>query len=265
MPFCPQCGVDNPPTARFCDQCGATLIPVPAQQAAPAAAPVAPVAPPQPVVAAQPAGVSAGPSTCPQCGMAVIPGEAFCDSCGAPLMPPAAPAAPALRDPSGVPQQPSYPPPQPVAPLQPVSPPQPAYTPPQPAYAPPAAPAGRSSPTPPPPLPSGRTILAPSQLIVKATGAALPLPTQPQAVIGRGDAVSNFFPDIDLTGHGALDGGVGRRHLRVFVHGGQLMAEDLDSVNGSALNGQKLAPRQPRPLNSGDVLTLGRVELEVRL
>jgi pSer/pThr/pTyr-binding forkhead associated (FHA) protein len=121
--------------------------------------------------------------------------------------------------------------------------PQPSYTPPQPA----------------------RTGLAPAQLIVRATGAALPLPAAQQAVIGRSDAVSNFFPDIDLTGHGALEGGVGRRHVRLFVQGGQLMAEDLDSVNGSALNGQKLAPRQPRPLNTGDMLTLGRVALEVRL
>ena len=28
MPFCPQCGIDNPANARFCDQCGAALIPV---------------------------------------------------------------------------------------------------------------------------------------------------------------------------------------------------------------------------------------------
>lgn len=27
MPFCPQCGVDNPAGARYCDQCGAMLIP----------------------------------------------------------------------------------------------------------------------------------------------------------------------------------------------------------------------------------------------
>jgi hypothetical protein len=196
--------------------------------------------------------------------MAVIPGEAFCDSCGAPLMAPATQVspAPALRDPSGVPQQPSYPPPQPVAPQpayvppQPVAPPQPAYVPPQPAYTPPPAVQ---------PAAPARTSLAPAQLIVRATGATLPLPAGQQAVIGRGDAVSNFFPEIDLTTHGALEGGVGRRHLRLFVQGGQLMAEDLDSVNGSALNGQKLVPHQPRPLNSGDVLTLGRVALEVRL
>jgi hypothetical protein len=37
MPYCPQCGIDNPATARYCDQCGAALIPVTA-----AAAPTSP-------------------------------------------------------------------------------------------------------------------------------------------------------------------------------------------------------------------------------
>ena len=37
-PFCPQCGIDNPANARFCDQCGAALIPV-APVAAPPPAP----------------------------------------------------------------------------------------------------------------------------------------------------------------------------------------------------------------------------------
>jgi hypothetical protein len=81
MPFCPQCGVDNPESARYCDQCGAMLIPVPAQTTAPATAPATSV----PAI---------GPTVCPQCGQAAIPGEAFCDNCGAPL---SAHRAPLLR------------------------------------------------------------------------------------------------------------------------------------------------------------------------
>ncbi|NTU79980.1 MAG: zinc-ribbon domain-containing protein, partial [Chloroflexales bacterium] len=69
MPFCPQCGVENPSSARFCDQCGAVLIAVPVQGR--------PLVPATPVSPAPVAGqASAGPSVCPQCGMAVIPGEA---------------------------------------------------------------------------------------------------------------------------------------------------------------------------------------------
>jgi pSer/pThr/pTyr-binding forkhead associated (FHA) protein len=84
-------------------------------------------------------------------------------------------------------------------------------------------------------------------------------------VVGRADAVSNFFPDVDLTPHGALDTGVGRRHARLLVQGGALLVEDLDSTNGTFLNGARLAPRQPAPLGAGDELRLGNLALRVEL
>jgi hypothetical protein len=246
-PFCPQCGVDNPANARFCDQCGAALIPVPAAPAVPAVSqPVVPTQPAAPAVAA-----SSGVVTCPQCGASAIPGEAFCDNCGAPLNAPSRPIAPA-QAPSysaGVPPQPTYPAPQPSSFGS--SQPAPAYTPPPaPAYTPP-----------PPAVAPQRLALAPSQLIVASSGAALPLPNAAQATIGRADAVSNFFPEIDLNPYGALDNGVGRRHARLFVQGGQVLIEDMDSTNGTVLNGQKLAARQPQPLRDGDQVLVGKLLL----
>lgn len=230
MPFCPQCGVENPSSARFCEQCGATLIPVPVQ--GPSAAPVMGAAP-----------VAAGPQTCPQCGATTLPGEAFCDTCGASLIGPARPVAPAAPL-SGIPPQPMYPPPQPVAP------------PPQPTYPPPPV-------APPPVAVPPRTTLAPARLVVQPTGVAIPLPAAPQALIGRADPVSNFFPDVDLTDYGGLELGVGRRHARLFVQGGQIMVEDLDSTNGTFLNAARLSPRQPTPLQQGDELRLGNLRLRV--
>jgi hypothetical protein len=255
MPFCPQCGVDNPANARFCDQCGAALIPVtPASTVPTSAMPPAPVAPP-PAAAAPAVPVTGGAVTCPQCGASAIPGEAFCDNCGAPLNAPARPAAVAPAPPynAGVPPQPAYPPPQPASYAPP-----PQYTPPPVAPAPPAA-----QPYVPPaaPVAPPRSALAPARLIVAASGVALPLPASAQAVVGRGDPVSNFFPEIDLGPHGALDNGVGRRHLRLFVQGGQVMLEDLDSTNGTILNGQKLAARQPQPLRDGDQIIAGKLLL----
>jgi hypothetical protein len=248
MPFCPQCGVDNPANARFCDQCGAALIPVPATPAVPAAPqPAAPTQPAAPAVAA-----SSGVVTCPQCGASAIPGEAFCDNCGAPLNAPSRPIAPPAQAPSynaGVPPQPTYPAPQPSSLGS--SQPAPAYTlPPVPAYTPP-----------PPVVAPQRLALAPSQLLVASSGAALPLPNAAQATIGRADAVSNFFPEIDLNPYGALDNGVGRRHARLFVQGGQVLIEDMDSTNGTVLNGQKLAARQPQPLRDGDQVLVGKLLL----
>ena len=272
MPFCPQCGVDNPATARYCDQCGAVLIPVPAAPPAPPAAPgpspSAPTIPGAPLVS--------GPVTCPQCGTAAIPGEAFCDNCGAPLSAPARPVAPSPTPPynTGLPPQPSYPAPQPSGRVPPPAPGAPPviYPSPQPipAPTPPAPPTLPGQPGPQPtqpipmpiaPAPVPRTALAPAQLVVAATGVGLPLPNAPQAIVGRADPVSTFYPDVDLTPYGALEQGVGRRHMRLFVQGGQIMVEDLDSTNGTLLNGQKLLPRQPQPLRNGDQLQLGRLAL----
>ena len=119
--------------------------------------------------------------------------------------------------------------------------------------------------TPPPAAAPPRTTLAPARLTIAASGVELPLPAAPQAVIGRADPVSNFFPEIDLGPHGALDNGVGRRHLRIFVQGGQLMVEDLDSTNGTLLNGQKLVARQPQPLRDGDQIIAGKLLLRFQV
>lgn len=249
MPFCPQCGVENPASARFCDQCGAVLVAVPVQ-----GRPVAPAIPVPPAGAAPVTGRAAPmPTSCPTCGAAVIPGEAFCDTCGASLLGPARPTAPAPPF-GGVPPQPSYPAPQPVAPAPPPLVTPPLVTPPQPAPAPEPA-----------PLPPARTTLAPARLVVQPSGATIALPATPQALAGRADAVSNFFPDVDLSEYGGLDLGVGRRHARFFVQGGQIFVEDLDSTNGTFLNAARLSPRQPAPLKQGDELRLANLRLRVEL
>ena len=256
MPFCPQCGVDNPEGARFCDQCGAMLIPVTGAAPAAVAPPAVPAAP------AVPQATASGVITCPQCGTQALPGEAFCENCGAPLNAPLRPVAPAPTPPysSNIPPQASYPPPQPAAP--------PSYetAPPTPAYQPPVAPAIPAPPTPAapayPPASGGyRAGLAPSKLTVVDTGATIMLPNAVQAFVGRADPVSQFFPDVDLTPHGALDQGVGRRHARLFVSGGQVMLEDLDSTNGTHVNDQRLPARQPQPLRDGDQLRFGGLHL----
>jgi pSer/pThr/pTyr-binding forkhead associated (FHA) protein len=57
------------------------------------------------------------------------------------------------------------------------------------------------------------------------------------------------------------DEAVSRRHLEIESRGGVLMATDLDSRNGTALNGEPLD--RPRRLRDGDVLTVGGHRLEV--
>jgi pSer/pThr/pTyr-binding forkhead associated (FHA) protein len=57
------------------------------------------------------------------------------------------------------------------------------------------------------------------------------------------------------------DEAVSWHHLEIESRGGVLMATDLDSRNGTALNGERLG--RPRRLRDGDVLTIGDYRLEV--
>jgi SARP family transcriptional regulator, regulator of embCAB operon len=80
------------------------------------------------------------------------------------------------------------------------------------------------------------------------------LPASGVLVVGRVDTV-----DIALT----WDAAVSRRHAAIVVgQRGELFAEDLDSRNGTYLNGARLAPGR-RPLHPGDVLRCGDTALAV--
>lgn len=80
-------------------------------------------------------------------------------------------------------------------------------------------------------------------------------------VLGRSDAKSSYVPDVDLASFHALDKGVSRRHAAFVRYQGKLHVVDLSSVNGTFLNGNRLTPETPYPVNAGDRLTLGELAL----
>lgn len=82
-----------------------------------------------------------------------------------------------------------------------------------------------------------------------------------QLVMGR--AVDDVVPDVDLTPYNAQDLGVSRRHAKLSRDSETIMVQDLGSINGTFLNGQKLLPYQPRVLRDDDDLVLGRLALAV--
>jgi serine/threonine-protein kinase len=80
-------------------------------------------------------------------------------------------------------------------------------------------------------------------------------------LVGRSDPHSNIFPEIDLSKFDP-ETKVSRRHARIWRKGDQFLIEDLNSVNGTVINDAvRLAPRQPRVLESGDKLRLGETTL----
>lgn len=120
----------------------------------------------------------------------------------------------------------------------------------------PAAPAPATAPAP---------VAAPAalqaRLVVEADNQEFDISGKDNITIGREDAVSNIYPDVDLTPHGGEEGGVSRLHARIFVENGQYMLEDENSTNFTFLNRQRLAAKTPTPLNDNDEVRLGRVLL----
>jgi serine/threonine-protein kinase len=84
-------------------------------------------------------------------------------------------------------------------------------------------------------------------------------------LVGRTDPHSNIFPEIDLSKFDP-ETKVSRRHARIWLEGDTFLVEDLGSVNGTVINDSvRLAPRQPRVLDSGDKLRLGETTLHFLL
>ncbi len=116
-------------------------------------------------------------------------------------------------------------------------------------------------PSPPPGTQESYGTVLTGRLVVQASGAMVPLPPgKTELKIGRLDAASNAFPDIDLAPVGGTpDAGVSRIHARLFLQGGLAYIEDLGSTNYTFVNKQKLQARQPYPLANGAELRFGRL------
>jgi hypothetical protein len=85
-------------------------------------------------------------------------------------------------------------------------------------------------------------------------------------VLGRSDPVANFYPDLDLSPYGGQEGGVSRRHATIIQDDitKALYIEDMNSTNGTRINGFSLEPRRRYRLRDGDELEFGQVRMILR-
>jgi pSer/pThr/pTyr-binding forkhead associated (FHA) protein len=68
---------------------------------------------------------------------------------------------------------------------------------------------------------------------------------------------------VDLTQFGALELGISRVHAMIRQSKGKYQIMDLESSNGTWLENQRLVPKQPYPLESGDRIRIGRLNILV--
>ncbi|MBZ0298794.1 MAG: FHA domain-containing protein [Anaerolineae bacterium] len=83
-------------------------------------------------------------------------------------------------------------------------------------------------------------------------------------VVGRIDKNGDIQPDLDLGPYGAEQAGVSRRHVSLHGDDRALYATDLNSGNGTFINGARLEADKPYLLKQEDELRLGRMKIDVR-
>ena len=118
------------------------------------------------------------------------------------------------------------------------------------------------------PVPAARPVAAGAQaahatlVINRGRSAGKEFPVhEDEAYIGRWDADSGIFPDVDLDSDDP-EAKVSRRHARITRRGGQYYIEDLGSTNGTFINrGRRLLPGDRQPLNDGDEIIIGKTFL----
>lgn len=105
-----------------------------------------------------------------------------------------------------------------------------------------------------------RVILTP----VGVTGRPMPLEIRGDVVIGS-HRDSNERLDVNIASWRGYDHGVSRRHIMLRPSRHKLFVMDLRSTNGTHINGLPLGVGWAYALKDGDLMTLGRLHVRVRI
>ena len=89
-----------------------------------------------------------------------------------------------------------------------------------------------------------------------------PIPIDRPIVIGT--IAGGGSPGLDLSFYDK-DQYISRKHASITVVGDTYLLTDIDSTNGTKLNGVRLSPYVPATLHNGDFIQLGSVILQFKL
>ncbi|CAG0976139.1 hypothetical protein ARNL5_02082 [Anaerolineae bacterium] len=91
------------------------------------------------------------------------------------------------------------------------------------------------------------------------------IPVKERMVIGRGGADEGATPDLDFSAFDASALGMSRLHAAFTYRDEALYIEDLNSTNGTRINGFTIRPQRPYRLRNGDELQFGDFRMSIRL
>jgi pSer/pThr/pTyr-binding forkhead associated (FHA) protein len=100
-------------------------------------------------------------------------------------------------------------------------------------------------------------------LRVVTTGDVVPLIGRDNYTLGRTIEGQAVVPDIDLGPFEAYEQGVSRMHAEVRLEEDGVTLIDLESANGTLVNGKRSDPMVPVVLRHGDVIQIGRLRLQL--
>lgn len=100
-------------------------------------------------------------------------------------------------------------------------------------------------------------------LQILKSGDKIPLFGQDDFTIGRMSEGQSIIPDIDLSPYNAYQEGVSRIHASIKISNNQVQIIDLSSVNGTSINDSKIPPNQYQEVHDGDIITLGRLKVQL--
>ena len=110
-----------------------------------------------------------------------------------------------------------------------------------------------------PPTPGDASL----SLFLVETGEVIKLEGLTEYTLGRSAEDQPILPDVDLAPYHAYESGVSRLHASIKLGTPFALLTDFDSANGTQLNGQKLSPNKAYPISHGDIITLGKLKLQL--
>ena len=101
------------------------------------------------------------------------------------------------------------------------------------------------------------------ELRIMGTPQVLQIKISEHLLLGRDTDQDEAAPEIDLRPFNAHYLGVSRKHALLTARNSRVTIRDLDSSNGTFINGGRLEPGQEYRIRHGDHLTLGKLMMQV--